>query len=84
MVVLKLITVPRSSEVKWLQGTPHLESDEGGAAVANQDLPPRMSIWRDCEVAEFWVGAKMPKVAGIGALVHNFMSMCGRQLRKPL
>ena len=35
------------------------------------------------QIFEFQVG-KMPKVAGIGAPVHNFISMCGRQLRKPL
>ena len=26
----------------------------------------------------------MPEVAGIGAIVHNFISVGGRQLRKPL
>jgi hypothetical protein len=30
------------------------------------------NFWRDSEVLEFYFVIKMPKVAGIGALVHKF------------
>ena len=41
-------------------------------------------FWRGFEVIEFQFLTTMPKVAGIGAIVYDFISVDGRQLRSPL
>ena len=41
-------------------------------------------FWNESKVLEFYVPIKMPKVAGIGAIVYDFIPVGGQQLRKPL
>ena len=40
-------------------------------------------LWHESEVLEFKIATKMQKVASIGALVHDFISVSGQQLRNP-
>ena len=40
-------------------------------------------VWRDFKVSEFEIQTKTPKVAEIGAIVHDFISVGGRQLQNP-
>jgi len=49
-----------------------------------KDAPNSGRFGREHEVPEFQVSTEMPKVAGIGAFAHDFISLGGQKLSNPL